>query len=281
MMSQQQLRGDGSDRLGQRPEVPAATIVIPTLNEEKYLPLLLESLRRVSAPMEIIVVDGNSTDRTAQVVEEYQPHFSGHASLRFLCSDRRHIAYQRNIGAARASHDTLIFCDADVVVPSREHYVKLISHFTTQRLAVAAPVVVPVEPGLRFKLTFKLVYLLQRIVLRSGRAGFGGGYLLTSKDVFNRLGGFDARLSLGEDTDYSERAGRLGPYELIDVPIAISARRLIHYGYGWIFNALPSIVRFIRTGHIDPESIHYPFGEYNEPSGRRSRRRSRRSRMAP
>jgi glycosyltransferase involved in cell wall biosynthesis len=274
-MSKRQLRHDGSDRLGQLPEVPAATIVIPTLNEEKYLPLLLESLRRVSAPMEIIVVDGNSTDRTAEVVEEYRPHFSGHASLRLLRSDQRHIAYQRNVGGARATHDILIFCDADVVVPSREHYAKLISHFAERRLVVAAPVVIPVEPGLHFKLTFKLVYLLQRIVLRSGRPGFGGGYLLTSKDVFTRLGGFDARLSLGEDVDYALRAARLGPYELIHVPIAISARRLIHYGYGWIFDALPSIVRFIRTGYINPESIHYPFGEYNEPRGRRFRRRSR------
>ena len=54
----------------QLPGVPPASIIIPALNEEKYLPVLLESLRQVSAPMDIIVVDGNSTDGTAQVIEE-------------------------------------------------------------------------------------------------------------------------------------------------------------------------------------------------------------------
>lgn len=266
-----------SDQAREPPELVPVSIIIPTLNEERYLPVLLGSLKNVAAPMEIIVVDGSSTDRTVQVVEEYKPRFAGAASLRLISGQQRNIAHQRNIGAAAATHDILIFCDADVAMPSREHYAGLISQFVQQRLAVAAPVFVPIEPGLRVKLIFKFVHFLQRVVLLTGRPYFGGGYLMTTKDIFTKLEGFRTKLSLGEDIDYSLRASRLGPYQLIDMRVSISARRVIHYGYGWIFESLPSIVRFILTGFIRPEDIHYPFGEYNKPAERRSKRRSRRS----
>jgi len=98
VMSNDQSHGHGLDEPGQRPEILAASIIIPTLNEEKYLPVLLESLRKVSAPMEIIVVDGSSTDRTVQVVEDYKQFFSGSASLRLLHSKERSISLQRKHG---------------------------------------------------------------------------------------------------------------------------------------------------------------------------------------
>ena len=259
---------------GPSPDVPAASIVIPTLNEERYLPVLLDSLMRVSAPMEIIVVDGDSMDRTVQVVESYQPSFVGNASLRVLHSDARNISLQRNIGAAAASHELLIFCDADVRVPSHETYVTLLTCFVEERLAVAAPVLVPIEPGLGFKLAYKVVYWLQRLVLSHGRPYFAGSFLMTTRSVFFRLGGFDPKILLAEDVDYSLRASKLGPYRLMNVRMGISARRLNKYGYWWIIESLPTIVRYIRTGAISPKDIHYPFGEYDKPAGRRSGRRS-------
>jgi glycosyltransferase involved in cell wall biosynthesis len=255
------------------PDIPAASIVIPTLNEENYLPVLLDSLMRVSAPMEIIVVDGDSTDRTVQVVERYQPLFAANASLRALQGNARNISLQRNIGAAAARHDLLIFCDADVLVPSHDTYATLVTRFAEERLAVAAPVLVPIEPGLGFKLAFKAVYWLQRLVLSYGRPYFGGGFLMTTRGIFFQLGGFDTKLALAEDVDYSLRASRLGPYRLMKVTMGVSARRLIKYGYWWIIESLPTIVRYIRTGSISPKDIHYPFGEYDKRASRRSSRR--------
>jgi hypothetical protein len=114
-----------------------------------------------------------------------------------------------------------------------------------------------------------VIYYLQRLLLLYERPYFGGYYLMTTRDVFLKVGGFDTKLLLAEDVDYSLRAARLGPYRLMEVTIAVSARRLIKYGYWWVLKALPSIIRFIRTGHIAPESVHYPFGEYTGDSGRR------------
>ena len=122
----------------------AVSIIIPTLNEEWYLPLLLDSLKKVSAPLDIIVVDGNSTDGTRKVVEDYASFFTEASSLRLVLSDKRSISLQRNIGAEQARHDILIFCDADIIMPSSVAHEAMISEFVENKYVVAAPVLVPI-----------------------------------------------------------------------------------------------------------------------------------------
>ena len=243
-------------------EISPASIIIPTLNEEKYLPLLLDSLLKISAPIDIIVVDGRSEDQTVRVAEEYISAFTGTSSLRVIKSEERGISLQRNMGAAIAKYDLLIFCDADVVVPSAEVHAKLISVFEKKRFVVAAPPLFPTEAGIRIHLTATVAYTAQKILILFGKPYFGGAYLMTTKEIFARVGGFDTSLTLAEDVDYSLRAAQLGPYGLINSKVLVSARRLIKYGYGWIFNSLPALFIFIRTGRVAKESIYYPFGEY-------------------
>ncbi|MBI5003621.1 glycosyltransferase [Candidatus Kaiserbacteria bacterium] len=239
-----------------------ASIVIPTLNEEKYLPLLLGSLRKISAPLDIIVVDGDSADDTVRIVEEYQPHFTGESSLRLVQCGERGISLQRNKGAAIAKHDILIFCDADIIVPSEEAYTKIIFAFKEKGYVVAAPVLVPVESGVFLRHIHRSAYYTQRILLMFKRPYFGGAYLITTKDVFAKLGGFDQQIMLGEDVDYSLRASRLGGYGLIEVALPVSARRMIKYGYTWALKELPNIIRSLWTGRVRPDTIYYPFGAY-------------------
>src|SRR3989344_8765995 len=229
-------------------EISPASIIIPTLNEGRYLPLLLDSLLKISAPLDIIVVDGNSDDNTVDVATSFVSSFSGMSSLRVNDCRERGISVQRNIGASMAKYETLIFCDADVIVPPAEEYAKLIFIFEENKFVVAAPFFVPTEPGILIKLTFKVASVIQKILFTFRRPYFGGAYLMTTKKVFTGVGGFDTKLKLAEDVDFSLRAAKLGPYGLIDVQIPISARRLIKYGYWWIFKDFPTLCSFIRTG---------------------------------
>ena len=113
----------------------SASIIIPTLNEENYLPALLNSLKGVTFPIEIIVVDGNSDDNTATVVEKFKPFFFNNSSLRLLTS-KRGIALQRNFGATEAKYDLLIFCDADIVFLSVDTYQKMVSEFIEKKQGI-------------------------------------------------------------------------------------------------------------------------------------------------
>ena len=94
---------------------PFFSIVIPTLNEAKYLPHLLEDLsKQTYQDFEVIIVDGKSNDQTISRAISFKSKLP---SLKIVASPKRHVCTQRNLGAQHASADVLIFSDADNRLP--------------------------------------------------------------------------------------------------------------------------------------------------------------------
>jgi len=90
------------------------SIVIPTLNEEKFLPLLLADLAKQSyADFEVLVVDAQSEDKTIARCQKFANSFS----LKVITSQRRNVSTQRNAGAQQAKGSWIIFMDADDRLP--------------------------------------------------------------------------------------------------------------------------------------------------------------------
>jgi len=95
---------------------PFFSIVIPALNEEKYLPHLLADLTKQSyQDFEVIVVDGHSDDKTVAKAKEFTHKFS---RLTILTSPRHHVCTQRNLGVSKARANWLVFMDADNRLPT-------------------------------------------------------------------------------------------------------------------------------------------------------------------
>jgi glycosyltransferase involved in cell wall biosynthesis len=91
-------------------ESPAISIVIPALNEEKFLPLLLQDLtQQTFKHFEVIVVDGKSADTTLQKARK----FSSKIALKTFTINQRNVSHQRNHGAKYAQGKWIIFMDAD------------------------------------------------------------------------------------------------------------------------------------------------------------------------
>ncbi|MBI3343211.1 glycosyltransferase [Candidatus Gottesmanbacteria bacterium] len=89
---------------------PRFSVIIPTLNEEKFLPNLLASLvGQTEKPFEVIVVDGKSKDKTVTVANS----FTKKLPICVIECDRANISIQRNKGAAAARGEWLVFVDAD------------------------------------------------------------------------------------------------------------------------------------------------------------------------
>jgi glycosyltransferase involved in cell wall biosynthesis len=84
------------------------SVVIPVRNAALFIEDCLASVI-ASAPAEIIVVDGLSTDRTVEIVERY--------GLRILSDGGRGVATARMMGVNEAKSEFIALIDADIVLP--------------------------------------------------------------------------------------------------------------------------------------------------------------------
>ncbi len=88
------------------PDIPKVSVIIPTLNEALHIQHTLLSL--IEYPVEIIVVDGGSKDKTIEIAQSL-----GVKVMKTI----PHRAKQMNLGATVAQGDILLFLHADTKVP--------------------------------------------------------------------------------------------------------------------------------------------------------------------
>lgn len=97
------------------------TVVIPAYNEESRLP---DTLQRVAAyfhgqptPVEIMVVDDGSTDKTAEIAQAFAQQ---HAEARLVRNEHRGKGYTVRTGVLQARGEHVLVCDADLATPIEE-----------------------------------------------------------------------------------------------------------------------------------------------------------------
>ncbi|WP_256529352.1 hormogonium polysaccharide biosynthesis glycosyltransferase HpsE [Limnofasciculus baicalensis] len=95
------------------------TVAIPTYNGANRLPELLERLgaqiHTENFSWEIIIVDNNSTDRTAQVVRDYQGNWHCKSPLLYCFEAEQGAAFARARGVREASGELVGFLDDDTI----------------------------------------------------------------------------------------------------------------------------------------------------------------------
>ncbi len=87
------------------------SIVIPAYNEEHHLKACLDSIAKQTVkPDEVIVVDNNSTDRTAKIAKSYE-------FVSLISESRQGIVFARNAGFNACHGDIICRIDADTILP--------------------------------------------------------------------------------------------------------------------------------------------------------------------
>lgn len=199
------------------------SIIIPTLNEEKYLPKILSDLvDQHHKNFEVIVIDGKSEDNTREVAVS----FGGKLSLTFLEVEKRNVSYQRNTGAAKAQGEYLVFLDADSRIPA--DFTKSLSLICSKKTTgIILPTILPDGKSQKTKVLNSLVKTIIKMSQAYGRPLSTGGNFAMEKTLFEKLGGFNEDLFMSEDHDIVRRAYESGVKAKIisSVKVTISMRR--------------------------------------------------------
>ncbi len=231
------------------------SIIVPTLNEEQYLPDLIASLRRQDfSDYEIIVSDANSEDRTQQLAIDL--------GAQLVVEVRRHPSIQRNVGAGVARGDILLFLDADSVLPEG-FLTKAINEFKTKNLGIAGFYLDFGSTKIIYRLCSLIYNFFAQIRQRWHPISVGAG-IMVRRIVHEEIKGFDETLFVAEDYDYCDRASKIAKFRIIrSVKLPYSTRRMKKEG-DW-----KVLAKWLRLGFltlrgkpVKDKIVKYDFGNY-------------------
>jgi hypothetical protein len=198
---------------------PVISVVVPAHNDGKHLVRLLPTLVRGFAAHGlssriIVVANGGVEDGTPSICAEHGA----------MCLGYEHSltpAAARNIGAASAAGDWLVFLDADVE-PLDVWFatVHRLVKSGDPHLSAGWEVLVPTDAG-----WLSIAWQHVRMAAARTQRYINTGNLLIARPLFEKAGGFDAQRVAGEDAEFGERTLAAGANQIFDPGLAA-----LHHG---------------------------------------------------
>ncbi|MFI5819305.1 glycosyltransferase [Streptomyces rishiriensis] len=173
--------------------------VIPTWNEEEWLPGLLSNLQRFPQIVEIIVADNWSIDQTRVIARSY--------GARVVSGGYPAVA--RNKGTEYAASDFILFIDADAAVTGSVLRSAAEAFSDDQNIAVHFPLT-PIGGSVFSRICYVFMDAYIRVLSVFGVVQGAGTFLAVRKSSFRAVGGFDEAIGPGEDADFLRRLSRQG-----------------------------------------------------------------------
>lgn len=233
------------------------SVVIPTLNEAKYIERCLLSLysQHTDESYEIIIADSHSTDGTVRIAEKY-------ADKVITCG--KGVSLGRNMGAKASKGKYLIFIDGDSVA-SHTLISAYSAAFSSKRVIAATGPIFPLEKlaeheDIFIRIGSKLyTESWMKFLIKINKPAFIGSNSAFRKSDFLKHGGFREDLRTFEDGDLSMRiAGKKeGDFVFHEgARVYTSIRRLKKWGY-------LKFIRFHTTNTFKYMLFKSPYEHYD------------------
>ncbi|HZT69110.1 MAG TPA: TIGR04283 family arsenosugar biosynthesis glycosyltransferase [Terriglobia bacterium] len=191
------------------------SIIIPTYNEEGCLPTTLARLGQVRGEFEVIIADGNSTDRTCELV---RCAASGFPRPLRLVKAVRNRAIQLNSAAQTAHGDFFLFLHADIVAPPEA--VESIEHCLRDPSVIGGNFQIVFEGDSAVEKFFTWCYRVRRPF----GIYYGDSGLFVRREIFEKLGGFKP-IPIMDDYEFVRRLEHMGRTACLNPPLLVSDRR--------------------------------------------------------
>jgi len=200
------------------------SIVVPARNAEKTIGKCIESVLRQNYPkgrFEVIVIDNNSTDRTAKEIKQFP--------VKYLLHKKPGSGASRNLGIKNSKGEIIAFIDSGGIA-DKNWLLEAKKFFERNKeVNIAGGKMEPCENTL-FEKTVCSLRRNQQFYVKSGFASTANMFIKRSK--FNQLGGFDERVVLGSvDCEFGEKATARGEKiaYLENTVVRYKSRRLLGF----------------------------------------------------
>ena len=223
------------------------SIIIPVLNEKACLPMLLADIhRQKDVDLEVIVVDGGSTDGTLQACRAFGT---------VVLSAPRGRARQLNAGFARATHDNLLFLHADSRIEAPDHIAKALNCWFAAIAKVGSDTVAGHFPlkftrsGSRNAMSYR--YMEGKTHFNRANTTNGDQGFLLKRSFFEALGKFDESQHFLEDQKLAEKIRDCGTWITLPGWLITSGRRFAIEGFHRRYILMSMIMALYSTGRSE------------------------------
>ncbi len=201
------------------------SVIIPTYNEEKNIGNCLKSLLNQSLPREeyeIIVVDGQSRDKTVKIAKKYAD--------KVIQQKSKGVGGARNDGVSVSKYDLIATTDADCIVPE-DWFERIIKNFENNKVIVVCGSDGPIEKSLKAQIIFLVIRNIIKLFSYFGIYCLGGTNSSFRKKNFLEVGGY-RNLPHSDDVDLGFRLNKIGKIKYDKkIFVKFSARRMEKNGY--------------------------------------------------
>ena len=210
------------------------SFIIPCYNEEQFIRDCIRSIKNDTETMpniEIIVIDNNCTDSTADIARE--------EGVIVVTEDQKGVVFARQRGYLESKYDLIANIDADSRIPLGWTEAALKTMNDDSVVAVTGPLIYD-DASLKLRLFVRLYYYLAYISCLMIGVFLQGGNCMIRKSALDSLNGYDTTVAFyGEDTMTAKRLQQFGKIKFnMKLNLLSSSRRLSKQGVAkttWLY----------------------------------------------
>jgi glycosyltransferase involved in cell wall biosynthesis len=202
----------------------SVSVVIPVRNREQTIQPLMESLQKLDYDrnkVEVIVVDGNSTDKTQEIVKKYP--------VKLIVEEKKGLNRARNTGIKSSKGDIIAFTDSDCVVPPN-WITKIVENFKDPEVSCVGGSAKALDTDFISQYADNSVvrlmpFFTKREELNSVKPFFrhpAGCNMAFRRKVAEDVGYFDEKIQYGfDEVEFADRVCKAGYKMVLDPDVVV------------------------------------------------------------